>query len=158
MMTNKRDYEKHKKYNKKYYAEHPEYRKQIIERAKQQLENNPESHKETMKKYYKKNLEKIKKSRRRYYKEHPETRRAAQIKLKYNLSYEDWLKMWEKQDGKCVICGKSFNKPSNALVDHNHKTNKVRGLLCFKCNMAIGLLNDNPKLTTRVTEYLLGGV
>jgi hypothetical protein len=39
-------------------------------------------------------------------------------------------------------------------VDHNHKTGRVRGLLCKRCNVAIGMLDDNPKLLARALEYL----
>jgi len=40
------------------------------------------------------------------------------------------------------------------MVDHNHKTNKVRGLLCQRCNMGIGQFRDDPNLMARAVEYL----
>ena len=162
---------------RQYYKDHPEYRKQNMERTKQRRKDNPEerkewdtkynnseSHKKSNKKYRKTNKGKAngdkwneseshKKAMKKYQNGNG---RKTKIESKYNLSYEDWLKMWENQDGKCIICGKSFSKPSNACTDHNHKTGKVRGLLCTKCNLGIGLFNDNPKLTAKVTEYLLG--
>ncbi|MBA7572891.1 hypothetical protein ES708_14678 [subsurface metagenome] len=84
------------------------------------------------------------------------TTRAKHIKTKYNLSHEDWLKIWESQDGKCSICGKSFIELSDACTDHDHKTDEIRGLLCRECNLGIGFFNDNPKLTAEATKYLLG--
>ena len=125
---------------KKYYKDHPEYREEVKKRTRQRRENNPEERKKWDKKYN----------------HSGNNKKKIQLKYRYNLSYEDWLRMWEGQDGKCVICGESFTKPSDSRVDHNHKTNKIRGLLCNKCNLGIGCFNDNPKLTTKATEYLLG--
>ena len=49
--------------------------------------------------------------------------------------------LFNKQSGRCAICGIHQNDINKKLaVDHNHLTGKVRGLLCSKCNMAIGLL------------------
>ena len=81
--------------------------------------------------------------------------KKAKLKHRYGLSYEDWLKIWEIQDGRCKICSKKFKNPSDACIDHNHDTQKIRGLLCRKCNFGISNFNDNPKLTARATEYLL---
>ncbi len=52
---------------------------------------------------------------------------------------------------ECVICG--IEAP--LVVDHDHVTNKVRGLLCNKCNMAIGLLQDDPMLLEFARMYLI---
>jgi len=105
--------------------------------------------------YYKDNCEKTKKYNRQWKKDNPKKVKSYTIKANYNLSYEDWSKMWESQNGRCAICEKPFTKPSDAYVDHNHQTNKVRSLLCMKCNIGIGIFNDSPKLTAKVTEYLL---
>lgn len=87
-------------------------------------------------------------------KNHPEYTRKIHLRHNHDLSCENWLKIWESQDGKCAICGKKFKKSSNAYVDHNHKTGEIRGLLCMKCNFAIGLLNDDLELMKKVIEYL----
>ena len=81
-------------------------------------------------------------------------RKITELRKKYNLSYEDWLKLWEKQNGRCAICGRFFDKPSNACTDHNHKTGKVRGLLCPNCNSALGFLNDDVDLMLKAAVYL----
>lgn len=118
--------------------------------------------KEYFKQYRKDNKEKISKyfkqwrKDNRYNRKHQDNKKKSQLRCRYGLSLEDWLKIWEDQDGKCFICGKKFKNPSDAKVDHNHKTGEVRSLLCQKCNAGIGFFNDNPKLTAKATEYLLG--
>lgn len=52
---------------------------------------------------------------------------------------------------RCAICKKVTTKPH---VDHNHKTNKFRGLLCSNCNTGIGLLQDNANICTKAANYL----
>ena len=91
---------------------------------------------------------------RQWRKDNPKACREHDFKHKYNLSYEDWVRMWTGQNGECTICGEPFANQSDAFVDRNHKTGKVRGLLCRTCNLGIGYFKDNPKLTTKATEYL----
>lgn len=148
-----------KNYDRQKYLKNPE---KVKERSKQWIKDNPEKRKKITKYWREHNPEYNKQWRKdnpekakQYRQDNKEHLRKAHIKYKYNLSYENWLKMWESQNGECAICGESFNAPSESCVDHNHKTDKVRGLLCNKCNVAIGLLNDNPILTAKVTEYLL---
>ncbi|MFH9431825.1 endonuclease VII domain-containing protein [Streptomyces sp. NPDC017615] len=60
--------------------------------------------------------------------------------------------MVASQRGLCVIC---LNAPA-AHVDHCHKTGRVRGVLCFNCNSAIGKLGDDPEAVRRAAAYLEG--
>jgi hypothetical protein len=63
--------------------------------------------------------------------------------------------MHTEQNDLCKICIKPNSKRYGRLsVDHCHKTNKVRGLLCDKCNMAIGLLYDDITILNNVINYL----
>lgn len=74
---------------------------------------------------------------------------------RYNLSVQEYMQLHELQRGKCAICGKpEVNLGRLLSVDHNHKTGKVRGLLCFKCNTAIGLLYDSEILLGMALDYL----
>jgi hypothetical protein len=80
-------------------------------------------------------------------------RRKAKLKEKYGISIEDYNSLLEKQGGVCALCNKQhLRRPLN--VDHCHNTGKVRGLLCDKCNLGIGLFDDNPELFEKVREYL----
>mgnify|MGYP001583585252 FL=1 len=63
------------------------------------------------------------------------------------------------QNGKCAICGqeetrKLHGKVVTLCADHCHATGKKRGLLCQKCNMAIGLFNDSQRLIIKACNYL----
>lgn len=73
----------------------------------------------------------------------------------YGITTEDYNRMFTEQEGKCYICDTHQSKLKNRLsVDHCHKTNKVRKLLCQKCNQGIGLFNDNPELLKKAMEYV----
>jgi len=77
------------------------------------------------------------------------------LKKNYNITLEDYNTMLFQQNGKCAICGTHHTKLSKSLaVDHCHTIGQVRGLLCIKCNRAIGMLNDDPKLLKSALKYL----
>lgn len=86
--------------------------------------------------------------------------RNVTLKYKFGISLDVYLNMLEAQNGVCLICGNSQpqleNKKYNSLlcVDHNHKTGKIRGLLCRNCNAAIGLLKDSSILLESAYKYL----
>jgi hypothetical protein len=83
---------------------------------------------------------------------------------RYGISREEYDKMLDQQDGKCAICRKSEvstyqrgtteGKLMALAVDHCHATGKVRGLLCSKCNRAIGLFEDDSELLRLAAEYI----
>ena len=72
--------------------------------------------------------------------------------------------MFNAQKGRCLICGRDFddiykNQKENHIyytprIDHDHKTGKVRGILCHHCNTALGSLNENPLILVRAIKYL----
>lgn len=83
-----------------------------------------------------------------------------------NLSYKECLKNYNdlvlKQQNKCKICKKHetvvekrTGKIKNLCVDHCHKTGKIRGLLCYRCNAGIGYLQDNPEICISASNYLI---
>ena len=76
-----------------------------------------------------------------------------QIKHKYGLSIEDFEKIKIEQSNQCSICRKEFVKTPH--IDHCHKTGRVRGLLCLKCNRGIGMLDDDVGNLERAINYLL---
>jgi len=104
--------------------------------------------------------EKISRSRNaRRFRDKKLCQRYSQIKSKlkrnYNLTVDDYNKMFEEQHGCCAICGvHQMNLNRRLAVDHSHESGLVRGLLCFKCNAALGLFNDSEKLLKKAITYL----
>jgi hypothetical protein len=138
----KRYYEKHKLEIKAYHAKHRKvyYQGHIYEE------------KEYHKKYYQNNRDKFKLYARNYYNKH----RNDFLVKKYGISVEGIKKIFDLQCGKCAICGtnKWTGTSKSPHVDHDHKTNKVRGLLCGKCNQMIGLASENPVVLLSAAKYL----
>ena len=80
--------------------------------------------------------------------------RAVGLRLKFNLTLDDYNQIFNNQKGCCAICGKHQSEFKNALsVDHNHKTGKVRGLLCVRCNTRLSFI-ENAELMAKTTAYL----
>lgn len=88
---------------------------------------------------------------------HKENNRRYLLKKKYGISADEYQQMFEEQHGRCAICGKHQSEFYVALcVDHNHETGKIRGLLCNRCNQAIGLLDDDIQRFKVAVLYLEG--
>lgn len=62
---------------------------------------------------------------------------------KYGLTLEQYEAMHNAQGGVCLICGKPNQNNRILCVDHDHKTGKVRGLLCTSCNSKLGIFEEN---------------
>lgn len=87
---------------------------------------------------------------------HRETERVGQFlrnlfKL-YGITKVEYDVMAAAQGGQCAICGDTFNE--TACVDHDHKTGKVRGLLCNPCNIGLGGFKDDPVRLAAAVRYL----
>jgi hypothetical protein len=73
----------------------------------------------------------------------------------YGLSVDDYGTLLARQDGVCAICGNPPKSGINLSIDHNHVTNQVRGLLCWRCNLLLGNANDNTEILAKAIEYLI---
>ena len=75
---------------------------------------------------------------------------------RYGLDREGYERMLERQDKTCAICDQSPNggRWDSFYVDHDHKNNKIRGLLCSSCNLLLGKADDNPEILERAAAYL----
>lgn len=162
--VNKEKSKKYCKENKERLAEkakerYLKNRDKILEYQKQYNIDNTEKHRE----YRIRNSEHINEKRKKWVADNPERRkdyehqynrgkrRNRNLKDLYGITREEHDEMFDKQKGCCAIC----NKPNMVLsVDHNHTTGKVRGLLCNKCNFALGNANDNPDILLKAIEYL----
>jgi len=78
------------------------------------------------------------------------------LKRTYGLSLSEFNTMLTKQKECCLICQKHRNElPVDLHVDHCHTTGKVRGLLCYSCNAALGGFKDSLPLLASAFEYIL---
>lgn len=75
-------------------------------------------------------------------------------KRKYGIERDEFYALLEKQDQRCAICSVLIDE--SAHVDHDHRTQDVRGLLCGHCNRGIGCFRDNPEALEMAAEYLRG--
>lgn len=82
------------------------------------------------------------------------TRRYS-LKRNFGLTEAAYDAMLEGQGYVCAICQSPPGKRRLA-VDHDHQTGAIRGLLCFKCNMAVGFLSDSPERAAATAAYLKG--
>jgi hypothetical protein len=93
-----------------------------------------------------------------------EARRRSKFKARYGMTVDEYDEMHERQQGLCAICGNSepnvdrrTGEPMRLSVDHDHETGRVRGLLCQKCNRALGLLDDDVDRLKWAIDYLQRG-
>lgn len=78
--------------------------------------------------------------------------RAGYLRRKYGLSVSDYEFLAASQGGVCAVCGKADQ--SGLHIDHAHDSRRIRGLLCGKCNKAIGLFDERPELFAEAARYL----
>jgi hypothetical protein len=115
--------------------------------------------KEYKKQYTKNNREKINRYVRQFAIDNPEKfklwSRKRHLKKTYGVTIEQYQEMLTQQSSGCSICNRTIMETGKPLgIDHNHKTNIVRDLLCNKCNRGLGFFNDNPELLTKAIKYL----
>lgn len=91
-----------------------------------------------------------------YYRSNPSGGQARNRKTKYGIDNETYKTMEKDQNYVCLICSRPerYKGRDNLCVDHDHKTGKVRGLLCSSCNKALGLLEDNVEWLRKAEDYL----
>jgi hypothetical protein len=80
--------------------------------------------------------------------------RAGHLKRQYGTTIDERQVLADGQFGICPIC----LKPGPEQVDHDHETGRVRGVLCFSCNAALGQFKDRPDVIRRAAGYVEGNV
>lgn len=88
----------------------------------------------------------------------------SNLRSQYGLTFEQYETMWRGQNGLCCICGgpilcgkapsKKLAHRSHAVVDHDHQSRKVRGLLCWQCNAGLGNMQESPDRLRKAAAYL----
>ena len=76
--------------------------------------------------------------------------RKCHLKRRYNITPQEYENKLTSQDYKCAICGKL----DSLHIDHCHKTNKIRDLLCRQCNSGLGQFKDNTEFLLKAIDYL----
>ena len=76
--------------------------------------------------------------------------RRAHLKRRYGITLELYESMYESQSGACAVCSSVCDTLD---VDHNHDSGEILGLLCHRCNWALGILGDNPELLRNAAAY-----
>lgn len=89
----------------------------------------------------------------------PEKVREARLRWAHGVGVEVYNTFLEKQGGVCAVCkqaetNKFKGKVRDLCLDHDHTTGKKRGLLCVRCNRALGLLRDDPSVVRNMLEYI----
>jgi len=133
-------------------------KKRLDKKNRQWQKDNPEKFAAMQKKYRETpNGRKAAKGRQERYRGSEKSNRRFRkqnLKHNYGLSLEDYDQMVENQNGVCAICG-GINKSGRRLViDHDHKTGKIRGLLCNNCNIGIGNLQEDIDILSKSIIYL----
>lgn len=89
----------------------------------------------------------------------PSAKRAARdasYRRLYGLSLAEYERMARRQRWRCKVCDrKAYPAGTRLVVDHNHATGEVRGLLCQPCNSALGLMGEKPERLISAAKYLL---
>ena len=112
-----------------------------------------------LKKWRKNNPIKVKEQKQRavsWYDKHPDRYFKAYILKRYGLTVDEYDNIIKQQSNLCAICYTDFQFLSKKKIhiDHDHKTNKVRGILCHNCNAGLGLFKDNPLFLQKAIQYL----
>jgi hypothetical protein len=149
--------------NKRWRAANPEkYRESVMRAQAKKKAEDPEAwrkhHREYQAARRAANPEPHRKHVRNWKTKHPERHAAGirkQVLRRKGLTSVEFDALLKKQRGRCAICRcKEPGGKGTWKIDHCHKTNKVRGLLCNGCNTGLGMLRDNPKIIEAAIQYL----
>jgi Autographiviridae endonuclease VII len=95
----------------------------------------------------------------RAYTKHKRRWKERSLKRHYGITLDEWNAMFVVQECKCASCGQDTPGRKDGFwhTDHDHKTGKVRGILCNGCNRAAGYLSDDPERCRLLAKYLEKG-
>ena len=144
-------------YKHRYYRAHkndPKYRKAVRDRARRHYANNLEEMRAKKRvqgnRYRMSHGDKVRRNAREWRIKNPDLLFDYRLHEKYGISSREYRQMLLDQKGKCKICGRSGIK---LVVDHDHVTNRVRGLICIRCNIALAIY-ENTEWMTKALAYL----
>jgi hypothetical protein len=117
---------------------------------------NPQANRDRVKRWQRENPEKYRAKQQQYIDSGQKKAwdRKSYLKRKYGITLEQYEAMLEAQGGVCKICGKPRPDDRTLHVDHDHETGEIRGLLCFRCNNALGDFEEQYELFQKAADYL----
>ena len=140
------------------------YREERRRIMKDWRERNPDKEHKYAKEGYNRNREKELERKKRDYAENrynlQEKKKDYNLRRDFGIGLDELKKMLADQNYKCKICGKELKiiegetNDDAAHIDHDHKTGKIRGVLCHYCNLGLSHFFDNPQLLLNAAEYL----
>jgi formylmethanofuran dehydrogenase subunit E len=134
-----------------------EYREKNKEKINAWVKEYRKNNKDILSKRGKKNYQKTKEDKQKYYESKRDVIRNKNIFRNYGITIEQKTQMIIDQNNCCAICGEQLSNSRFTHIDHDHKTNKVRGILCANCNSGIGMFKDNVNKLKRAIVYLERG-
>ena len=95
--------------------------------------------------------------------EHPDKwdhqRRSSHLRKRFGIDLEEFNRLFAAQGWRCAICKtQTPDRHRRFHIDHDHKSGAIRGILCGRCNRAIGQFGDDPGLCLKAARYLLRGI
>jgi hypothetical protein len=106
------------------------------------------------------NKDKVTEISKRFRERHPGYFRKYDLVKNNGMTQEEYVNLWAKQDGKCAICDRPDEKigkrgyNTTLVVDHDHQTGQIRGILCRKCNSGLGMFEDSVESLRAAVQYL----
>jgi len=155
----KRNKESLDEYSRNYYSnidtdKRKGYSKEYRDKNKSSLNQYSKEYYANNKEYWSADSRKVKK--RDYYEANKDKFKENGYKYRYGLSTEDVESMKTDQDNKCLICACDFDDldSKHIHIDHNHETGAIRGVLCKRCNLTLGILEEDTQLMENMINYV----
>ena len=124
---------------------------------KQRYDADPELHIARVRRWQQENAERYNAAQRRR-RSTPEARqreRESHLRRTFGITQQEYDRQLAAQGGGCAICGRPPRPDISLQVDHHHGSGRIRGLLCFPCNNAVGQLREDLANVERLRAYLI---
>jgi hypothetical protein len=132
----------------------PECKSCTAARRKQWYQQNRRREIARVKAWQQANPERLKAWREKNRDRRLEQLREIHLRSKFGLTADEYERILEAQAGVCALCGCPPTPGISLHVDHDHGTREIRGLLCMRCNNALGLFREDPDLLMRAARYV----
>lgn len=144
-----------RKKGKAHYQKNP---KAHYQAHKKWVAKNREKAREYSRKYHNNNKDKEKSRAKEFKRRNPHYHRDVRLRHFYGIGVKEYAELLAKQNGVCAICAtdKPGSKFKHMLVDHDHETGRIRGLLCNDCNLILGNAKDSSLTLLLAIKYLEG--